>query len=206
VGLQNPGYTNNNRKDLDKSLSAVDIPHRLVANFQYEVPFGKGKKWVTSGPARHIVGDWSVNGIASMQSGVPLTIGSRQNTSGSFGGGQRPVSTGLKSQTNGGKKDRIDGWFNNAAFVEAQPYTFGNVGRLLPDNRGPYYHSWDFSVLKNIPVTERVRVQFRWELFNAFNQVNFNFPSGLTFGRPEFGTITGAEAARIMQFGLKLYY
>jgi hypothetical protein len=206
VGLQNPGYTNNNRKDLDKSLSAVDIAHRLVANFQYEAPFGKGRRWLSSGFARHIVGDWSVNGIVSIQSGVPLTIGSRQNTSGSYGGGQRPVSTGVKSETPGSKKERVDGWFNNAAFVDAQPYTFGNVGRFLPDNRGPYYHSWDLSILKDFPIRERIRLQFRWELFNAFNQVNFNFPSGLTFGRPEFGTITGAEPARIMQFGLKLYY
>ena len=142
----------------------------------------------------------------SLQSGVPISIGSRQNTTGSYGGGQRPNSTGRTSVTPGGKKDRIDRWFDPAAFVDAPPYTFGNVGRFLPDNRGPYYHSWDLSILKNIPMKERFRLQFRWELFNAFNQVNFSNPSGTTFGQPAFGTITGAEAARIMQFGLKLYY
>ncbi|MGH9720843.1 MAG: hypothetical protein ACRD8O_11570, partial [Bryobacteraceae bacterium] len=206
VGLQNPGYTNNNRKDLDKSLSAVDVPHRLVTNFQYELPFGRSRKYLTAGAASLIAGNWSVNGIMSLQSGVPISIGSRQNTTGSYGGGQYPNSTGLKSATPGGKKERIGRWFDNAAFVDAPSYTFGNVGRFLPDSRGPYYHSWDLSVLKDVPMRERCRLQFRWELFNAFNQVNFNSPSGTTFGQPAFGAITGAESARIMQFGLKLYY
>lgn len=205
-GLQNPGYTNNNRKYLDKSLSALDIPHRLVTNFQYELPIGKGRRFNPGGVAGVVAGNWSINGIMNLQSGAPISIASRQNTTGSYGGGQRPNSTGLKSQTPGGKKDRINGWFDNAAFVDAPSYTFGNVGRFLPDNRGPYYHSWDLSILKDIPVRERVRLQFRWELFNAFNQVNFNNPSNTTFGQPAFGTITTAEAARIMQFGLKLYY
>lgn len=144
VGLQNPGYTNNNRRRFDKSLSAVDVPHRLVTNFQYELPFGKGRAWLGSGLASRIAGNWSVNGIMSLQSGLPISIGSRQNTTGSFDGLQRPNSTGLKSQTPGGKKDRIDRWLNSAAFVDAPSYTFGNVGRFLPDNRGPYYHSCIF--------------------------------------------------------------
>jgi outer membrane receptor protein involved in Fe transport len=196
LGLQNPGFVNNNRKDLDKSLSALDIAHRLVMNFQYDLPLGKGR----------FLGNWSVNGIMNVQSGPPISIGSRQNTTNSFGGSQTPNSTGIPSATPGSKKDRVDNWFNSAAFVDAPAYTFGNVGRILPDNRGPYAHSWDLSILKNIPVRERVRFQLRWELFNAFNQVNFSNPSGTTFGRPEFGAITGTDPARVMQLGLKLYY
>ena len=90
--------------------------------------------------------------------------------------------------------------------MDPPAYTFGNVSRFLPDNRGSKYQGWDLSILKNIPIRERFRVQFRWELFNALNQVNFNTPGNTTFGQPAFGTITGAEAARIMQFGLKFYY
>jgi len=206
LGEQNPGYTNTNNKRLDKSLSAGDVAHRLVTNFEYELPFGKGKTMLSKGLLSHIAGNWNVNGVVNLQSGLPISISSRQNTTSSYGGGQRPNATGLKSKTEGGKKDRIGGWFNSAAFVDAPAYTFGNVGRLLPDNRGPYFHNWDISILKNIPVRERYRLQFRLELFNAFNMVNFSNPSGLIFGRPEFGTITSAEPARIIQFGLKLHY
>ena len=77
---------------------------------------------------------------------------------------------------------------------------------MLPDNGGPYFHNWDLSILKNISIKERFRLQFRTELFNAFNMVNFSNPSGTVFGRPEFGTITNSEPARIIQFGLKFYY
>lgn len=209
LGLQNPAFTNNNRRDLDKSLSAADIAHRLVMNFQYELPFGKGKPYLSSGVLSRVAGNWSANGIMNLQSGVPISITASQDTTNALGGLQRPDSTGISSRTSGGKKDRVDGWFNRTAFVNAPPYAFGTVGRFLPDNRGPYYHAWDLSILKDIPVRERIRLQFRWELFNAFNQVNFNNPAAGTatvFGRPQFGILTATDPARIIQFGLKLYY
>lgn len=141
-----------------------------------------------------------------MQSGSPISIDSRNNTTFSQGGGQRPNSTGISSASQGSTTERISGWFNPARFVDAPPYTFGNVGRFLPDNSGPAMQNWDASVLKNFGIRERIRLQFRAELFNAFNLVNFRNPSGVTFGQPDFGRINGADAARIIQFGLKLYY
>ncbi len=207
LGDQNPGYTNNNRRDLDRSLSASHIPHVFNLNWQWEMPFGKGMRWFNRGGAlHHVVGGWTLNGIATMQAGTPISIDSRNNTTASQGGGQRPNSTGKKSATTGAAKDRIRGWFDNAAFVDAPPFTFGNVGRLLPENRGAALRNFDISILKNFALTERFRLQFRTELFNAFNIVNFDNPSGTTFGQPAFGRITGADAARIVQFGLKLHY
>lgn len=206
LGDQNPGYTNNNRRDLDRSLSAIHVPHVLAFNFQWELPFGKGKPIASEpGWANHLIGGWVVNGIASIQSGTPLSISSRNNTTSSLGGGQRPNSTGISSKTEGSTKDRIYGWLNRAAFIDAPRYTFGNVGRFLPDNLGPPLHTWDISLLKDFQITERFKLQFRTEMFNAFNQVNFANPA-TTLGQPAFGIITGAERARIMQFGLKLYY
>lgn len=202
LGDQNPGFTNNNRRDLDRSVSAAHTPHNLVFNYQWELPFGKGQ----SGALKQALGGWILNGITSIQSGSPISIDSRTNTTGSQGGGQRPDSTAISSAMPGSVKDRIYGWFNPAAFVDAQPYTFGTVGRFLPDNFGPASQNWDVSILKNFPVTERFRLQFRAEMFNTFNIVNFRNPSGTTFGQPGFGRITGADAARVIQFGLKLYY
>ncbi len=206
LGDQNPGYTNNNKKFLDRSLSAIHVPHVLAFNFQWELPFGQGKQMLNQGGwVNHVAGGWIVNGIASIQSGTPISIGSRSNTTASMGGGQRPNSTGISSATEGSTKERIYGWFNPAAFVDAPQYTFGNVGRFLPDNFGPPLHTWDLSILKDFQLTERFKLQFRTEMFNALNQVNFGNPA-TTFGNANFGTITGAERARIIQFGLKLYY
>jgi hypothetical protein len=207
LGEQNPGFTNNNRRDLDKSISALHMPHNLVINYQWELPFGKGRRWMTQGGALdYLFGGWILNGVSSFQSGTPISIGSRNNTSNSYAGGQRPVSTMISSKTSGSTKERIYGWFNPAAFVDAAPFTFGNVGRFLPDNLGPPLQNWDLSILKDLRLSERMKLQFRAELFNAFNNVNFSNPAGTTFGQPNFGQITGAERARIIQFGLKLYY
>lgn len=207
LGDQNPGYTNNNRRDLDRSLSGSHVPHVLALNFQAELPFGKGKRFLNHGGVlNQIAGGWSVNGIGSLQAGSPIGVVSRNNTTASQGGGQTPNSTGIKSATSGSTKQRIYGWINPAAFADAPPFAFGNVGRFLPDNLGPPLHNWDISLLKDIRLNERMKFQLRGEFFNAFNQVNFANPSGTTFGQPDFGRINAAEAARIIQFGLKLYY
>ena len=207
LGDQNPGYTNNNRRDLDKSLSALHIPHNLAVNYQWELPFGKGRRFLNqSRAADWVIGGWIANGVTSLQSGSPISIGSRNNTTNSFGGGQRPNSTGVSSVTPGSTKDRISNWINPAAFVDAPQFAFGNVGRFLPDNLGPGLQNWDISILKDFRFNERFRLQFRTEMFNAFNNVNFNNPAGTTLGQPGFGVITGTERARIMQFALKLYY
>lgn len=202
-GQAYPGYTNNNRRDLDRSLSSLDVAHHLAANFQYDLPFRSSVRALQAA-----AGGWSVNGVCTLQSGVPIPIASAANTTNSFGGGQRPNSTGASTRTPGADNDRIDGWFNKQAFIDAPRYAFGNVSRTLADNRGPRLKVWDLSLLKNVPVREKWRVEFRAEFFNTFNHVNFLPPEGANadFGRPQFGTLTDSERARVIQFGLKFHY
>ncbi|MBY0503943.1 MAG: carboxypeptidase regulatory-like domain-containing protein [Bryobacteraceae bacterium] len=218
LGQQNPDYTNNNRKDLDKSISGLHTGHRFVANFQYDLPFGRGKRFLTAVHpiVNGALGGWNVSGIATLQSGLPISVSSNQNLTFSYGGDARPDSTGLKSATPGSTKDRINRWIDPAAFRDAPRFAFGTVGRFLPDNFGPSLQNWDLSLLKNIalPKRESLRLQFRGEFFNLFNHANFNNPGNTAFGltatgalaRPDFGRITGTQAARVVQFGLKLYY
>ena len=208
LGQENPGFINHNQRNWNKSIGGTDVAHHLAFNYQWELPFGEGRRWLSSGGlANQLIGGWVINGITTLQSGLPLAIRSRRNTLGNFGGTQMPFSTGISSVTDGNSKQRYRQWFNPAAFEQPAAYTYGNVGPFLPSNRGPGYQQWDISILKNFPITERVRLQFRGELFNAFNQVNFRSPRGtaLQFGRANFGRITSTEAARIIQFGLKLY-
>jgi hypothetical protein len=211
LGQPNPPYTNNNRKDLDRSISALDIAHRLVFNYEWELPFGQGKRFaLRSAAMNHLFGGWSLNGVTTLQTGLPISVTSRNNTTNSFGGTQRPNSTGISSKTPGSPVERIDGWFNRAAFADPPPFTFGNVGRHLPDNRGPGLHNWDLSVLKNVALSERMRLQFRGEFFNLFNHTNFRNPvfpgTAAQFGQPAFGTITLTYPARSIQLGLKLLF
>jgi hypothetical protein len=202
-GQTYPGYTNNNRRDLDRTLSSLDVAHHLAVNFQYDVPFRPQHRALRAAAA-----GWSVNGVVTLQSGMAIPIASAANTTNSFGGGQRPNSTGVTSRTPGGAKQRIDRYFDTAAFANPPRYAFGNVSRTLPDNRAPAYQVWDISLLKNIAIREAMQLQFRAEFFNAFNNVNFLPPEGADadFGRPQFGNITNTERARVIQLGLKFYF
>ena len=206
LGQQNPGFTDNNRRDLDRSLSALDVAHHLVANYQYQLPFGRGRRFMNHGILGSVAGGWDLNGITTIQSGLPISIASSVNTTNSFGGVQRPNSTGISTRSPGSVTQRIDGYFNLAAFSVPPPYTFGNIGRLLPDNRGPYYFNWDISVLKQVHITEAMRFELRGEFFNALNNVNFNNPTGVTYGVAGFGSITTTAPPRIIQVAAKFFF
>jgi len=209
LGNENPSWTNNYQRWWNKSVSGTDVSHRMVANFQYELPFGVNKMFLTEpGWTNQVFGGWVVNGIITAQTGLPLTVRSRFNNLHNFGGIQRPDRTGLPAASEGSRYERIDGWFNQAAFADPPPYSYGNSGRFLPDVRGPGYYIWDISILKNFPINERFRLQFRTEMFNAFNRTNFRDPTGgaAQFGRPNFGVITASFPARVIQLALKLYY
>lgn len=213
VGAQNPGYTNHYDKRLDKTLSGLDTAHRLVVNYQYELPFGKGKAMLNRGGwVNQVVGGWNINGVTTIQSGLPIGVTSRFNNLNAFGGRQTPNRVlGETAETSGNVRERLGGRFasqsylNAAAFEDPPDFQFGNVGNFLPDAREPKYLNWDVSIVKDFPFNERVRLQFRAEFFNFFNNTVFRRPN-TSFGNPNFGNITNAEAARIGQMGLKLYF
>jgi len=203
LGQQNPGFTNNNQRRLDRSLSAVDVAHRLAASFQYDLPFRPAHRLASA-----VAAGWGLNGSYSIQSGLPISVSSQANTTNSFGGTQRPNSTGKSSRTPGGVSARIDNHFDRSSFTNPPRYSFGAVGRFLPDNRAPYIQGTVLSLVKNIAIGESRRVELRGEFFNLFNNVNFVAPmdAATEFGRPQFGTITDAEAARIVQLGVKVHF
>jgi hypothetical protein len=206
LGQQNPGYTDNNNRRLDRSLSTLDQAHRLVANYQYQLPFGRKRQFLNHGVASAILGDWDVNGITTIQSGLPISITSSVNTTNSFTGIQRPNSTGISTRSAGDITQRINGYFNPAAFVNAPTFTFGNVGRMIADNRGPHCINTDLSIFRQIPVTESKRFELRGEFFNAFNHVKFMNPSNTTFGIAGFGSITSDYPARVIQLAAKFLF
>jgi hypothetical protein len=207
-GNQNPGFTDNNRRDLDKSYSAFDIPHRFVASFEYELPFGYGRSFLNrKGLTSAIASGWRVSGISTYQSGPPISV-TTPNLTGSFNGSQRPDRTGFSSRTPGSPSERIDNYLDSAAFTLAPPYTFGNAGRFLPENRGPGRQDWDLVVDKSFPIRERFKLGFRASAFNVLNHPNFLGPyaASTVFGQPTFGSITETENPRSMQLALTLKF
>jgi hypothetical protein len=172
-----------------------DRRHVVVLNHVYDLPFGFGR-----GALSHIVGNWSISGIWSMSTGehfTPALAAAVSNSAG--GGGDRP------DRTRDGNLDpserMIDRWFDLGAFASPAQFTFGNAGRGILIAPGNF--NVDLGIHRNFRFTERWRLSFRWEMFNAFNHANFASP-GAAIGNPTAGLISGTGPARIMQLALKL--
>ena len=200
------GFRNSNCRACDRSISPYNYPHRLVTSFTYELPFGKGKQFGGSwnGIVNAVLGQWQVNGIMTLSSGSPLQINTTGNTSFSFGGGQRPDSTGVDANL---ANPTLDRWFDTSAFKLPAQYTFGNVGRMHPNLRSDFVETLDMSVFKRFNlIGDRLALELRAESFNALNHPVFGSPN-TTVGNAQFGRVTStANAPRQSQFALKLLW
>jgi hypothetical protein len=196
----------------ERSVDASDLTHSLVINYNYELPFGKGKQfggdW--NGPMNAVLGGWQWTGILTAHTGLPISINPASNNTAGFGFNQRPnIVPGVSPVP---QNQSINGWINAAAFSQPDPFTFGNAPRFLSNLRAPHYVNWDMGLQKWWKFTETKRFQFRFELYNAFNHPNFFSPNsnlGDFNTNPalnNFGVIRGAYPARSLQFAGKFYW
>ncbi|HYI92189.1 MAG TPA: TonB-dependent receptor [Bryobacteraceae bacterium] len=199
------GFRDNYCRACDRSISPYNQPHRLVASFTYELPFGQGKSMGANwnGFVNAILGNWQVNGIGTLNSGLPIQINNPANNSFSFGGGQRPDSNGQEARLD---DPTIARWFDTSAFSIAPNYTFGNLGRVHPNLKTDTVENFDFSIFKNFRIGERYSVQFRGEWFNIANHPIFGAPAN-TVGAGNFGAVTSqANSPRQTQLALKFLF
>ncbi|MHB8504036.1 MAG: outer membrane beta-barrel protein, partial [Candidatus Acidiferrales bacterium] len=203
----------------DKGLATFDVRNAGVINAIYELPFGRGKRYAGNleGWKNGLAGGWSVASIITAQSGFPFTPQLSYNPSNS-GDTRNPVRPFLNPSFTGsvvlGKPSQ---WFNPAAFIAPPSASgfFGNAGR--DTYIGPGLATWDFSVLKDTKIRERLALQFRAELFNILDRANFNTPNLIVFTPPAATNLTGlsgtagaitstSTTSRQVQFGLKLLW
>jgi hypothetical protein len=190
-----------------RSLSEIDLSHRFVMSYIYELPFGKGKRfggdsssWVDA-----LLGGWQINGITTFQSGTPLSI-SANNTAGVFSQAIRANSKGKSGKLTTPIHQRLDAYFDTTAFAQPLAFTFGNLSPRLPDIRNDGVRNFDLSLFKQFALVERVRAQFRVEALNAFNTPRFGSPN-TSVTSSSFGVITSqANSPRQIQMGLKLLW
>jgi hypothetical protein len=200
---------------LTRGLSAFDSTNNFVASYSYTLPIDKmgGPKRLTNG--------WAVSGITVFATGLPVTLVETDDRSllgTGFGGPiTLPVDTlqltGVplvitNPRTNGGQ------YFNPSAFGPSALGTEGDARRRY--FHGPGINNWNFALIKNTQINERVSLQFRAEFFNIFNHTQFLAPSGLqgynivngvtTPTSSSFGQVSGAADPRIGQLALKLYF
>jgi hypothetical protein len=202
-----PNFQNHNNRRAERSLNSHLASQRFTVAAGWELPIGRGKALASglSPLADKFLGGWQINWISAIQTGIPLALTTAVNNTNSYGGGSRPNSVGRSAKLSGPTRARLDRYFDTSAFTQPEPFSFGNVSRTLPDVRGPGQVNVDLSLVKNLVLAERVRLQLRGEAFNAFNHVNFWNP-GTSLGGPLYGVISGAGGARVIQLALKLYY
>ncbi len=196
-----------NRLDLprDWGPSALNPPQQASLSGTWALPFGQKGGMLE----RRIIGGWQLNGIVTLLSGFPFTPLIGANRSGD-GDTRNPDRPSLNPNFTGPVILGTQGeWFNPQAFILPAAGTWGNLGRGVYN--GPGLAEVDFSVFKNIPVSERVHLQFRSEFFNLLNHMNLGAPNTTVFSGASFSPTAGqitslATPPRQIQFGLKLIF
>jgi hypothetical protein len=178
----------------DRSSSNIDVRHNLTTNAVYELPFGRGKRFLTDGVASRIFGGWELAGIAYARTGLPVNITMSRKASALPDGNtssQRPnlvpgVPIYAANQT-------INHWFNPAAFALPASGAWGNLGRYIAN--GPNMVEVDTSLQKRFKITERLALNFRAAAYNVANHPIYRTPSG------SIGSLTGNPPAVSGSFG-----
>jgi hypothetical protein len=187
-------------KNYDRGTSANERRHILTVSGVYELPIGRGKRFGGGMPRvlNGVVGGWQLSSIYRFTSGAPLTPVVPGATLGN-GVNARPDIVGDPHLDH----PNVNLWFNPAAFAKPPAFQFGNSAPGVIT--GPAEHILDTGFMKNFTFGERKYLQFRWEMFNAMNEVNLGNPV-LNIGLGTTGQITSAGMARQMQFGLKFVF
>jgi hypothetical protein len=187
---------------LERDYSTGDIPHVFVASAVWDIPLGKRRRYAPTGMLGAIVSDWSVNGILTLQSGVPIAVAQATNSNAFAGfGTQRPNVSGDPALPSGERS--VSRWFDTSAFSAAPQFTLGNSSRNPV--RGPGYKNLDLAVMRRVALTAGTALEVRGEVFNLTNTPPLGAPNG-TFGSAAFGTITSAGDPRVVQFAAKLLF
>jgi hypothetical protein len=184
------GYQNQYNARAEYGLSSYDVGQRLALSAAYQIPVGRGKAVLqnASKVVDTLLGGWQLNGIAVFQGGFPFTITATDLGFVNMAYGERadlvgdPYPSGFEKTS--GK------WFNTKAFAQPAPGEYGNSGRNIL--RAPGLNNFDLSLFKNIQLSERIKLQFRLESFNAFNHPKLGFPTA-NVNSSTFGVISAID-------------
>ena len=188
---------------LERDASLGDVPNITVGSVVYEIPLGAGHRLCNGAFVRRLAGGWEVNGIATVQSGMPFAISQATNFNAFAGfGTQRPTING---PANLPPSQRTPAHFiNTAAFSVTPQFKLGNASR--DPARGPAYRDLDIALVKITAVTDRVSLELRGEVFNVMNAPAFAQPNGIV-GTSAFGSISSTSSdPRVAQIAGRLRF
>jgi hypothetical protein len=183
-------------------LSDFNYAHRLTTSVIYDLPLGRGRRYLGAANRLNdaLAGGWQLTSIVTAQSGPPGSLSVATSTS-NTGTTQYPnrICNGNLSPS---QRD-IHHWFDTSCYTVPAAFTFGNSGRNVMI--APGLETWDFGAHKDFRLTEQFGLTYRAEFFNMLNKPNFRYPN-TSIGGPTAGTITSVNAARQIQFALRLHW
>jgi len=212
LNVRSPGYVNLGApRSLDRSVSLFDIKHAFASTFLYDLPFGRGRRFLVKAPGavESLIGGWSVSGVGRIQGGLPMVVVLRDdNGLGILNGNLRTIRPdlvpGVPLINPRWSRDcpigqACEPYFNPAAFERPVKGTLGNAPRTFDQARGPTQRFLDLSLQKNFPLGKegKRRLQLRVDAINAFNHPIFRLgrleDAGEIFAAPNEATLTNAE-------------
>ena len=178
-------------RSCERASADQDVRHSFTSSAIYQLPFGPGRKYLTSGLAGKVFGGWELSGIGTARTGVPLTVTISRSASalpdGNSTSPQRPnLVPGVSLTPPGGQTPNL--WINPAAFAIPANGQWGNAGRNLV--RAPGVWQMDTALTKRNRLTERVGIEFRAEAFNLLNHAEYGLPNTNLSASGSFGKIT----------------
>jgi hypothetical protein len=194
-------------------LADQHVGQRFTLSYVYELPFGRGKRWLgsSSGVSNTFLGGWQINGITTANTGTPINAYQNFNIDNGDAGSNRPDEIGPVPLSHSRPRgQQVAEFFNTSSFVTqtlsngSGTYRFGNAGRNTIIGPGTY--DWDFALYKNFSIKERGQLQLRGEFYNLFNRAIFGQPNTTsdTFG---FGALTYTSVdPREIQLALRLTF
>jgi hypothetical protein len=205
VGNDQPGFTDNLDLGRQYGPSGFDRTHMITASHLYELPFGKGKPFLSQNrTAGFILGNWQLNGIYRFATGTPFTASADATSCNCPGNGQ--FADAIAPVTYPGGVGPGQPWFSTSSFAPPGPNRFGTAGRNTI--RGPRLSNYDLSVFRLFPIGERFRLEYRAEFYNLTNTPHFANPSG-TATSATFGIISSTLSGygnRQVQMALRLKF
>ena len=172
LGSQNnDGFRDSRHPDEYGNLD-FDVRHRFTAGYLWDMPIGRGML-VAGGSGRWVdtvIGHWQLSGVATVSSGTWYTVTDGNANFANSDGQQRPDF--VRGQKSSGKPCEARTFFNTCAFVDPPAGSLGDVS--LNTVNGPGEKNWDMSLLKSVPLDDRVRLELRGEFYNSFNHPNFS--------------------------------
>ena len=196
----------NNQKS-EWSIDGADQTHVVKISGTYELPFGKGHRFLSTGRLTNaVVGGWQLSPILTYASGTPLGVGVAGNPLGA--GGNRPnIVPGVNPQLDYSNAYKGLPVINAAAFSDPGPWALGNAKRILDTLRSPFNLNEDVALAKYFYFTETIKLKLEMEYFNALNRFQFGYPD--TFlNDANFGRIINSQgnSPRRGQAHITLYF